>query len=98
MFLQTAWNETENHISKKFTSTGVTLQHLDISKLNSTFLGLSRNKRDRTGPLLLKTSNVELKPSSVTRLNIDGASGCGVTGYRVELRIFAIRTLVQPVL
>ena len=34
------------------------------------------------------TSNIEQSPSSVARLKLDGASGCGVTRYRVELRIF----------
>ena len=34
------------------------------------------------------TPNVEHTPSSTARLNIGGASGCGVTGYREELRIF----------
>ena len=34
------------------------------------------------------TSNVEQKPSSVARLKLDGASGCGVTHYHEELRIF----------
>ena len=41
--------------------------------------------QDKTGH---STSNVEQTPSSVARLQLDGASGCGVTGYRAELRIF----------
>ena len=34
------------------------------------------------------TFNVAQTPSSVERLILDGASGCGVTRYREELRIF----------
>ena len=33
------------------------------------------------------TSNVEHTPSSIARLKLDGASGCGITCYREELRI-----------
>ena len=34
------------------------------------------------------TSNIEQTLSSVAHLKLDGASGCGVTGYREELHIF----------
>ena len=34
------------------------------------------------------TSNDEHTTSSVARLKLEGASGCGVTRYREELRIF----------
>ena len=42
----------------------------------------------RSTTLIHSTSNVEQTPSSVARLKLDGASGCGVTCYREELRIF----------